>query len=109
MWPFGRSSSSASALAEEARAKNGGQLPALALYYYDWCGYCRLVMSELDRLGLDVEMRNILDEPKHASDLVAARGRRTVPVLHITHADGEVQWLPESRDIVEYLRELTAS
>jgi glutaredoxin 2 len=37
-------------------------------------------------------------------DLVAARGRRTVPVLRRDLADGTVDWMPESRDIIDYLQ-----
>jgi glutaredoxin 2 len=36
---------------------------------------------------------------------VEATGRRTVPVLRIEHDDGRVEWMPESADIVDYLRE----
>jgi len=43
-------------------------------------------------------------EPQHAADLHAATGRTTVPVLRITEAGGEVRFLPESADIVEYLK-----
>lgn len=75
----------------------------LALYYFDGCPWCMRVQRTLDRLGVQVEMRNTLRDRKHLDDLVAARGRRTVPVLRITHPDGRDEWLPESADIVEYL------
>ena len=57
----------------------------------------------MDRLGLDVELREIFDEPHYREQLVEARGRATVPVLRITSPDGEERWMPESRDIVHYL------
>jgi glutathione S-transferase len=75
----------------------------LALYYYDSCPYCHRVMYALEELGVKVAMRNILDEPQHMQDLVAARGRRTVPVLRIRGEAGD-QWMPESADIVQYLK-----
>jgi glutaredoxin len=77
----------------------------LALYYYDGCAFCALVRSEIQDLGLDVELRNIFDDAAYRDELVAARGRTTVPVLRITSADGEERWMPESRDIVAYLQE----
>jgi glutaredoxin 2 len=77
--------------------------PNLALYHYDACPYCYVVRSEIERLGVDVELRNIHLDSRHRTDLVAARGRATVPVLRITSAN-EDRWMPESRDIVQWLR-----
>ncbi len=76
----------------------------LTLYKYDTCFYCRRVFATLDELGLDVAMRDIRRDPGALAELMAARGRRTVPVLKIERDDGSVQWLPESRDIIRYLR-----
>lgn len=76
--------------------------PDLALYHYDSCPYCAKVRRALDRLGVEVELRDVLEEPDHMQALVAARGRRTVPVLRI-HKDGGDEWMPESDDIVRYL------
>lgn len=75
----------------------------LSLYYYDGCFFCGRVRKTLEDLGVRVEMRNILEDPQHLSDLVAARGRRTVPVLRIRKEGGD-EWMPESADIVAYLR-----
>jgi glutaredoxin len=78
--------------------------PDLALYYYDGCPYCERVKRTLAQLGVVVDMRNIHQDRKHLDDLVAARGRRTVPVLRIA-GDGRDQWMPESADIIAYLRD----
>lgn len=77
----------------------------LALYHFDGCGYCSRVRRAIEELGIDVELRNIFDNPDHMDSLSAARGRRTVPVLRITSPDGEDRWLPESTEIIRYLRE----
>lgn len=77
----------------------------LALYYFDGCPFCNTVRSAIDQLGIGVELRNIFEEARHRDDLVAARGRATVPVLRITSPDGEDRWMPESRDITTYLQE----
>lgn len=76
----------------------------LALYHYEGCPYCMLVRREIERLGIEVELRDILRDPQHRADLVAARGRRTVPVLRIVSPDGSERWLPESRDIIRVLQ-----
>jgi glutaredoxin 2 len=76
--------------------------PDLALYHYDSCRYCAKVRDALDRLGVEVELRDVLEEPEHMKALVGARGRRTVPVLRIRKEGGD-EWMPESDDIVRYL------
>jgi glutaredoxin len=77
----------------------------LTLYHSNTCPFCSMVRTAIDRLGLDVELRDVFQETQHRDDLVKARGRATVPVLRITSPDGEERWMPESRDIVNYLQE----
>jgi glutaredoxin len=74
----------------------------MALYKYDGCPFCAVVRSAIDRLGIDVELRDIFENPEHRDDLIEARGRATVPVLRITSPGGDERWMPESRDIVRY-------
>lgn len=78
--------------------------PELALYYYPECPYCQRVLRAIAETGTEVLLRHIWDEPQHRTDLQAARGRTTVPVLRITDRDGD-RWMPESADIVRYLCE----
>lgn len=78
----------------------------LSLYHFDGCPFCAMVRSAIGELGLDIELRSIVDDPQNREDLVEARGRATVPVLRITSPDGEERWMPESRDIVHYLEGL---
>ena len=60
----------------------------------------------LDKYDLDIEFRDIHQDRKWHDELVAARGRRTVPVLRIETDDGRVEWMGESRDISRYLDSL---
>ena len=80
----------------------------LALYKFDGCPYCAMVRSSIDRLGIEIEMRDIFEDSNHRDDLIAARGRATVPVLRITSPGGEERWMPESRDIVRFLEKTYA-
>jgi glutaredoxin len=89
-------------VADDTRKTTGGD--RLALYHFAGCGYCHIVRDVIDELGVEVELRNIFDNREWFDELVEARGRRTVPVLRITTADGEERWMPESRDIIRYLR-----
>ena len=77
--------------------------PSLALYHYVGCFFCARVRSAAESLGFEIELRDIQVESEHAQDLMEATGRTTVPVLRITESDGEILWLSESRDIIEYL------
>ena len=78
--------------------------PELALYYYPECPYCQRVLTAIAETGAEVALRHVWDDPQHRADLQAARGRTTVPVLRISGNDGD-RWMPESADIVRYLRE----
>jgi glutaredoxin len=78
---------------------------ALTLYYSNGCPFCNLVRSAINQLGVDVELRNIFEKSEYRKQLIDVRGRATVPVLRITSPDGEDRWMPESRDIVDYLQE----
>lgn len=97
-----------SAFTEEA-AENISA-PKLALYMTPICPYCIYVRQAIAALGLNVEMRSIY-ERQHFDDLIAARNRATVPVLRISYPDEAKadSWLPESADIVEYLKALALS
>ena len=77
----------------------------LFLYHYQSCWYCMKVRRVIDELGIDVELRDVRRDPTHRADLLEARGRGTVPVLRIDRGDGEDEWMPESADIVDFLRE----
>lgn len=78
--------------------------PTLALYYYNSCPFCVMVVDGAKRMGVDMELRNIHSDDAHYEALHTARGRTTVPVLRITK-DGKDQWMPESRDIMDYLKQ----
>lgn len=51
---------------------------------------------------LDVELRSTSDR-EHAQALVAGGGMTQVPCLRIENADGNVEWMYESDDIIRYL------
>ena len=81
-------------------------MPKLALYYYDQCPFCQMVLSVLNKTQLEVEMRNTLTNPQNRQDLISGGGRSMVPCLRIEQDNGDVQWMYESRDIAQYLKSL---
>lgn len=75
----------------------------LALYVGRGCGYCADVLDVLRELDVELEERDAWIDPTHRTELLAARGRRTVPVLRIRGDDEPDRWMGESQDIIEYL------
>ena len=85
-------------------AKHAAGEPGLpALYMTSWCNFCRLVVSAAERLGRDIELRDIDTNADWRQELAAATGRETVPCLRIEASPGELVWMHESRDIIRYL------
>lgn len=80
----------------------------LALYYYPECPYCQRVLRAIEETGARVALRHIWNNSEYRDELQAARGRTTVPVLRISN-NGSDRWMPESADIVRYLRELVGT
>lgn len=73
------------------------------LYQYASCPFCARVRAFLEREGIDIEIRDTLRDPEARRELVEGGGRATVPCLRIER-DGDVRWLYESLDIIDYLR-----
>ncbi|MGI9316927.1 MAG: glutaredoxin family protein [bacterium] len=73
------------------------------LYIRDYCMYCSRVLNAVDQLGLDMEVRNIWEDPTYEHELVKATGRRVVPVLAIGEAVEDRTWMAESGDIIRFL------
>lgn len=78
---------------------------SFALYYYDACPFCQRVLRILPKLGVEVELRDILTSSEHRQELRKATGRNTVPCLRLTK-DDDSQWMFESADIIRYLTSL---
>jgi len=81
------------------------QRGGLALYYFPACPYCVVVLRVIEELDLDIELRNIFTDRRWRLELIEGGGRRTVPCLRIEHDDGWFEWLYESYDIIDYLRD----
>ncbi|MCH9682336.1 MAG: glutathione S-transferase N-terminal domain-containing protein [Deltaproteobacteria bacterium] len=76
----------------------------LSLYVMNGCPFCMRVQATIDRLGIEIPQIDIYEDPDARAELIAARGRGTVPVLRCISGDID-RWMPESRDIIRYLEE----
>ncbi len=77
----------------------------LILYYSPTCGYCHRVLAVGRKLGIELELRDARADPEHGRTLREAMGRSTVPVLRYRDEEGGDRWMPESGDIIRFLRD----
>lgn len=82
---------------------NAQRADDLTLYYFESCPFCVRVLRAMESLGVELNLRNVREEPAHRDELVAGGGKPTVPCLRINSPDGEVTWMYESADIIRYL------
>ena len=74
----------------------------LTLYFKPTCPFCRRVVAVIERLELEVEMKDITADETFAEELEEKGGKRQVPYLVDT--DKNV-FLFESDDIVKHLQD----
>lgn len=72
----------------------------LTLYYKPTCPFSKKVISAASQLGIDLNLKSIVDNEDVANELKEKGGKRQVPYLY-NEATG--QGLYESSDIIEYL------
>ena len=84
------------------------QLPTLALYHKDYCPFCAVTRRAIDQLDLDIELRDTEFNKNNREELIKEGGKRQVPSLRIEDSSGNVEWLYESMDIIQYLRDYKA-
>lgn len=77
----------------------------LALYHFKTCPFCIKVRHEVGRLSLPIELRDAQHDPEHRAVLLQGGGKVQTPCLRISDAQGQVQWLYESNDIIRYLQQ----
>ncbi|HXX47429.1 MAG TPA: glutathione S-transferase N-terminal domain-containing protein [Myxococcota bacterium] len=78
------------------------KVPGLSLYHFEGCSYCGRVRDAMRRLGIELELRDIQQQPRYRDELVGATGKQMVPCLRIESPSG-ARWMHESADIIRYL------
>ena len=75
------------------------------LYYFPSCPFCVRVVDAIENMPLEITKRNTREPgTTHQKDLLEGGGKTQVPCLKIAHPDGNIEWMYESIDIVEYLK-----
>ena len=75
----------------------------LVLYQFRMCPYSVKVRRAVKRLSLNIETRDAMREPSSREELLQGGGEIKVPCLRITDEQGEMRWMYESNDIIDYL------
>lgn len=75
----------------------------LTLYHYNSCPYCAYVRREIDKLGVDVEFRDIQKNASFRQELLQGGGKTQVPCLKIGIEGQDPVWLYESLAIAGFL------
>jgi len=91
--------------AGEAQQKINKECANLALYHFKTCPFCIKVRKEMARLSLPIELRDAQHDPAIRADLLRGGGKIQTPCLRIADAQGNVQWMYESDDIIKYLHQ----
>ena len=81
------------------------QTKNLVMYQFFTCPFCIKTRRAIKRLSLNIETRDALKNASSRQQLLEGGGVIKVPCLRITQADGSVEWLYESNDIINYLNE----
>ncbi|AEN06695.1 glutathione S-transferase N-terminal domain-containing protein [Halolamina sp.] len=75
----------------------------ITLYELDGCPHCAKVISKLDELGLEYDSVMVPSSHSQRDAVKEVSGQTGVPVL--VDEEHDVDAMPESDDIVEYLEE----
>ncbi len=89
----------------EVQQKVDRECTRLALYNFKTCPFCIKVRHEMARLSLPVELRDAQYDSKHRVDLEQGGGKVQTPCLQIVDEQGNVQWMYESGEIIQYLQQ----
>ena len=77
------------------------------LYHFNLCPYCAKVRRAIQTMGAAIELVDTRENPEKREELLTATGRTQVPCLKIINGD-QVQWLHESDDIIDYIKQYIA-
>ncbi len=89
----------------EQQQQVDAQCRNLALYQFKTCPFCVKVRRSMRRLSLTIELRDAQHDPRHREALLQGGGKIKTPCLRIADAQGHIQWMYESDDIIRYLNQ----
>lgn len=76
---------------------------SLAIYQFRTCPFCIKTRQAMRRLSLTIELRDAQNDPHHRQALLEGGGEIKVPCMQITDESGQVTWMYESSQIIDWL------
>ena len=80
-----------------------------SIYQFHTCPFCVKVRRYLRKNSLVIEIKDARGNKDHRKELKDLGGKIQVPCLRIEKDDNEIEWLYESKDIIEHLDSLIKS
>ena len=77
----------------------------MSLYQYKACPFCVKVRRKLRKYSLNIELKDAKNNNSNKNDLKNLGGKLKVPCLRIENNKNNIQWLYESKDIINFLEE----
>jgi len=88
----------------EVQAKIDEQTSRLSLYQFAACPFCVKVRRAMKRQSLNIKTLDAKRCETSRTELLEGGGRIKVPCLKIEDQSGNVEWMYESSDIINYLQ-----
>ena len=75
----------------------------MSLYQYKACPFCVKVRRNMRKYSLNIELRDAKGNSLNKKNLKNLGGKLKVPCLRIEKNKDNIQWLDESKEIINYL------
>ncbi|PCJ91366.1 MAG: glutaredoxin [Porticoccaceae bacterium] len=89
----------------ELQTKIDQQTAGLSLYQYPACPFCVKVRRSMKRNSLNIKTVDAKRCETSKQELLEGGGKLKVPCLKIVDDKGDVSWMYESSDIINYLED----
>ena len=89
---------------EDEQAKIDEKTSHLFLYQFYSCPFCIKVRRQIKRQSLNITLRDAQNDSTYRNELLTGGGEVKVPCLKIVDDSGQVTWMYESDDIINYLQ-----
>lgn len=77
----------------------------MTLYHFFACPFCVKTRRAMYKLNLPIGKKSAANGSEYRQELAQGGGRIQVPCLRVSHADGEDQWIYDSKAIISFLQE----
>ncbi|MCW8932744.1 MAG: glutathione S-transferase N-terminal domain-containing protein [Gammaproteobacteria bacterium] len=90
---------------QEEQEKIDQKTQNLSLYQFNSCPFCIKVRRQVKRQSLNIPLLDAQHNQQHREELLKGGGEVKVPCLKLVSDTGEVSWMYESNDIIQYLKD----